>query len=102
MEDGFVSDIVWCSILDCFLVLGRMALCLFDTHLYTLTSVKQIRGNQSHHLVALTYVEQDKSVFICCHDPKETIRQYGSLPEWNLIKTWSREALINKDDAGKI
>jgi hypothetical protein len=102
IEDGFVSDIVWCSILDCFLVLGRMALSLFDTHLYTCTNVKQVRGNQLHHFTALTYVEQDKSVFICCHDPKETIRQYGSLPEWNLIKTWSKENLINKDDAGKI
>jgi hypothetical protein len=102
IEDGFVSDIVWCSILDCFLVLGRMALSLFDTHLYTCTSVKQIRGSQSHHFISLTYVEQNKSVFICCHDPKDTVRQFGSLPEWNLIKTWSKENLINKDDAGEI
>ncbi len=28
-------------------------------------------------------VEQDKC-FICCHHPKEIIRQYGSLLEWNL------------------
>ena len=78
-----------------------MALLLFDTHLYTCTRIKEVRGNQSHHLIALTYVEQDKSIFICCHDSEETIRQYSLLPEWNLIKTWSKENLINKDDAGK-
>ncbi len=78
-----------------------MGLSLFDTHLYTCTNVKQVRGNQSHHLIALTYVEQDQCVFICCHDSKEMIRQYGSLPEWNLKKTWSKETLINRDDAGK-
>ncbi len=97
-----MSDIVWCSILDCFLVLGRMVLSLFDAHLYTCTSVEQVRGTQSHHFIALTYVKQDQSVFICCYDSKDMIRQYGSLPEWNLMKTWSKEKLINKDDAGKM
>jgi hypothetical protein len=96
-----VSDITWCSALDCFLVLGRMALSLFDPHLYTCIDIKEVRGTQSHHLIALTYVEQDKSVFVCCHDPKVMIRQYGSLPQWRLIKTWSKENLINRDDAGK-
>ncbi len=79
-----------------------MALALFDTHLYTCASVKEVRGSQSHHLIALAYVEQNKSVFICCHDSKGLIRQYGPLPEWNLIKTWSKEDLLNKDDVGKI
>lgn len=79
-----------------------MTLSLFDIHLYTCTNIKHIRGSQSHHFIALTYVEQDKSVYICCHNSKETIRQYGSLPEWNLKKTWSKENLINKDDAGNI
>ncbi|CAF0772424.1 unnamed protein product [Rotaria sordida] len=100
MEDGFVSDITWCSILDCFLVLGRMILSLFDTHLYTCTNIQQVRGSQSHYLIALTYVEQDKSVFICSHHPIETIRQYGPLPEWNLKNTWSKDNLINQDDIG--
>ncbi|CAF2606921.1 unnamed protein product [Rotaria sp. Silwood2] len=100
MEDGFVSDIVWCSILDCFLVLGRMVLSLFNTHLYTCTNIEQVRGSQSHYLIALTYVQQDKSVFICSHHPKETIRQYDILSEWNLKRTWSKDNLINQDDIG--
>ncbi|CAF4178702.1 unnamed protein product, partial [Rotaria magnacalcarata] len=70
IEDGFVSDITWCSILDSFLVLGRMALSSFNTHLYTCTRIPQVRGSQSHHLIALAYVEKDKSVFICCHHPQ--------------------------------
>ncbi|CAF0715539.1 unnamed protein product [Adineta steineri] len=99
-EYGFVSDIIWCSILDCFLVLSRMTLSLFDTHLYTCTNINEVRGNQSYQLIALTYVEQEKSIFICCQDPKEVIRQYDLLPKWNLKKTWTKEDLINKDDAG--
>ncbi|CAF1039299.1 unnamed protein product [Rotaria magnacalcarata] len=100
IEDGFVSDITWCSILDSFLVLGRMALSSFNTHLYTCTRIPQVRGSQSHHLIALAYVEKDKSVFICCHHPQDTIRQYGTLPEWNLQRTWSKNNLINQDDVG--
>ena len=101
MEDGFVSDIAWCSTLDSFLVLSRMGVSLFNAHLYTCTRVKQVRGSQSHHLIALTYVEQDQSVFVCCHDPKETIRQYDLVPEWNLRRTWSKEDIVQKDDTGK-
>ncbi|CAF1435668.1 unnamed protein product [Rotaria sp. Silwood1] len=43
------------------------------------TTIKKIHGTQSNHLISLTYVVQDKSVFICCHDPKEIIRQHISL-----------------------
>ncbi|CAF5144933.1 unnamed protein product, partial [Rotaria sp. Silwood1] len=100
IEDGFVSDISWCSILDCFLVLGRMGLSLFNTHLYRCTNINEVRGSQSHYLIALTYVEQDKTVFICSHDPKEIIRQYDILPEWNLKRIWSKDNLINQDDVG--
>ncbi|CAF4745852.1 unnamed protein product [Rotaria sp. Silwood1] len=100
IEDGFVSDIAWCSILDCFLVLGRMGLSLFNTHLYRCTNINEVRGSQSHYLIALTYVEQDKTVFICSHDPKEIIRQYDILPEWNLKRIWSKDNLINQDDVG--
>jgi 5-methylcytosine-specific restriction endonuclease McrA len=78
-----------------------MALSLFDAHLYTCTSVKHVRANQLHHLIALTYVEQDQYVYICCHDPNDTIRQYGPLPCWDLQRTWSKENLIGKDDAGQ-
>ncbi|CAF5186523.1 unnamed protein product, partial [Rotaria magnacalcarata] len=70
------------------------------THLYTCTRIPQVRGSQSHHLIALAYVEKDKSVFICCHHPQDTIRQYGTLPEWNLQRTWSKNNLINQDDVG--
>ena len=77
-----------------------MVLALFDAHLYACTNVEQVRGSQSHHFIALTYVEQDRSVLICCHDSKDMIRQYGLLPEWNLMKTWAKEKLINNDDAG--
>ena len=79
-----------------------MTLSLFDSHLYTCTNIKQIRSNQSHHFISLTYVEKDKSIFICCHDSKEIIRQYSILSKWNLIKTWSKENLINRDDVGKV
>ncbi|CAF3862685.1 unnamed protein product [Rotaria sp. Silwood1] len=43
------------------------------------TTIKKIHGTQLNHLISLTYVVQDKSVFICCHDPKEIIRQHISL-----------------------
>ena len=99
--DGFVSDIAWCSKLDCFLVLSRLALSTFNTHLYTSTRIQTIQATQSQYFIAIAYVEQSSMVFICCHDSKEMIRQYGSLPSWNLQKTWSREAILEKDDAGK-
>lgn len=102
MEDGFVSDIIWCTKLDCFLVLSRLTLSLFNTRSCTKSRIKQVRGSQSQQLIALTYLNQNQTVMICCNDSKDMIRQYGPLPDWNLHKTWSKELLLQKDDAGKI